>query len=74
MTTYRNAALTSTDVRPIDFAIIVGQHGDVDPALLTSVCLSCQSITVSPDTETKAVMQAAFDLTCCNNSEMTILP
>lgn len=75
MTSFKNAALTTTVVATSDVALILGAHNvtenEID--LVTFVCLTCHSIGMAPDTRTKALVQRDFDPTCCS-PEATILP
>lgn len=73
---FKNAAGTRTIVTAPDFDSIMRAHNVVtkhERSLVTMVCLTCQSIAVSPDPLTKSIMQANYDMVCCER-EATILP
>ena len=76
MTSFTNAALSTTTVAQTDVDAIFAAHGlaGASTALVTSVCLTCQSITESPDLLTKKVAQTEFDLTCCSPEATIHIP
>jgi hypothetical protein len=73
MTSFRNAAGTLSSVSREAVDSIVRAHNVQTPALVVSVCLTCQSISEAPDLTSWALIREEFDMTCCSPGA-TILP
>ena len=73
MTSFRNTAGSLSSVSREAVESIVRAHNVEDPALVVSVCLTCQSISIAPDLRSWALIREDFDMTCCSPGA-TILP
>ncbi len=75
MTSFRNAALTTTDASTVEVAEILGSHdvkeNEID--LVVYVCLDCHTICSAPDVASKEFYQENYNMTCCSG-ETTLLP
>ena len=76
MTSFTNAALSTTTVASADVLRILGSHGlnEGDADLVVTVCLECHSISEAPDKATKDYAQKSLDMTCCSGEATIHIP